>query len=82
MPSIRDGFDANKLNNDKSLAPAANLTLKVWDATNGVALADVISDVSGHVAAQTLSVAPGTVIRLRIEHDGQGRAGYEEKITH
>lgn len=82
MPSIREGFDANRFNNNNSLTPAANLTLKVWDVTHNVALPDVVSDTTGHVAQETLNVPVGTTIRLRIEHDGEGRAGFEEKVTY
>jgi hypothetical protein len=74
-------FDIPIDDDDGALGFAGVLTVKIWDVTNGADLGTVTSNAQGHVAAGTLAVATGTRVRFRIEHDGQGRAGFNEIVT-
>jgi hypothetical protein len=66
---------------DTTTLAAGAITVKVWDVTHSVALADVATDGAGHVAAGTLPVDAGTLVRFRVENDGAGRAGFNEIVT-
>ncbi len=57
------------------------VTVHVFDATNLVELDPIASDESGVVAAGSVPVAVGTVVRFRVENDGFGRAWYDEQTT-
>jgi len=78
--SFYAGFDLVIDNDDGTVTPLASATVKVYDATNSVALADLASDPDGHVVAGSLAVAVGTLVRFRVENY-QGRAAYAEQVT-
>jgi hypothetical protein len=75
------GFDVLIDNNTGLVTPVAGATVKVYDVTAAAALADLTSDVNGHVAAGTYpAVAVGHVLRFRIENNA-GMSGYAEQIS-
>jgi hypothetical protein len=75
-------FDVNVDNDDGTVTPVPFATLKIFDVTNDVPLVGTVAtDASGHVAGDTLPVAAGTLVRFRLEHDGKGRAAYNEVTT-
>jgi hypothetical protein len=80
MPSNYEAFDVKIFNDEGTETLLAGVTLKVYDATNLADLPDVTADGSGQVAAGTLNVAAGTVVRFRLENS-MGRAGYWEHVT-
>ena len=49
---------------DKTVVMVPGQTIHVYDVTHGALLADITSDADGIVAAGTLSVAVGTLIRF------------------
>ena len=55
MPSNFTGFDVLIDNDDGTTTPVASHAVHVYDATHSVALADVATDASGHVASGTLA---------------------------
>jgi hypothetical protein len=81
MPSNFSSFECAIVaeNGVRTLVP--NSTVKVYDATNEVALPNLASNADGIVPGGVLAVAPGTLVRFRIEHDGHGRCGYAETTT-
>ena len=73
-------FDVTAWQTNGSKTALPSWTVKVWDATNAVALDDLESDGDGVVVAGTLPVAAGTTIWFRVENY-QGMAGMLEQIT-
>lgn len=64
MPSNFVGFDVNEDDGSNRLTPLAGQTVSVYDATNAVALTDVVADGSGHVASGTVATNVGNVVRF------------------
>ena len=81
MPSSSyGGFDVLIDNDDGTTTPVVGHSVHVYDVTNSVALTDVASDVSGHVATGTLAVTVGTTVRFWVDL-GNGRVGFNEVVT-
>lgn len=82
MPSSNyEQFDVKVWDASGVHTPLANYTLKVYDATNLVDLADMDTDSNGVIAAGTLSgIDIGTRIRWRVENY-LGMTAYYEQIT-
>lgn len=81
MPtSTYEGFDVTYRDPAGVLQPVPSVTIKVYDATHVASLSDLTADVAGHVAAGTLSVDAGTVVRFRVE-SYLGMAGVLEQVT-
>lgn len=75
------GFDVVIDENTGEVSPAAGVTVNVYDVTGGVALADLTSDVNGHVVAGSYpAVAVGHVLRFRVENEN-GMSGFAEQVT-
>ncbi len=63
--------------------------VKVYDVTNAdpadgsgaIALPDVAADADGHVAAGTLSVAVGRIVRFAWSRAADGMCGFAEQVT-
>ncbi|HWQ34342.1 MAG TPA: hypothetical protein VNQ79_15950 [Blastocatellia bacterium] len=80
MPSNYVAFDVLIENNGQAV-PAAGATVKVWNVTADADLGVTLTaDSSGIVAAGTLNVPAGTLVRFRVE-DFHGRAGFAEQTT-
>jgi hypothetical protein len=73
-------FDVKLDNRDGTETLLPSETVHVYDVTNGAALADIASDANGHVAAGSLAVAVGTLIRFSF-HRADGLCGYAETLT-
>lgn len=68
-------------NEDGTVSDVANQTVHVYDVTNGVALADTVSDANGTVLGATLAVDAGTLIRFAVVRaDGRSRCAEQETI--
>jgi hypothetical protein len=81
MPSSSyGGFDVLIDNDDGTTTPVVNKTVHVYDVTHSVALGDIASDGTGHVAAGTLAVSAGALVRFWIDL-GNGQVGFNEVIT-
>jgi hypothetical protein len=80
MPSSYSGFDVLIDNDDGTTTPVASHAVHVYDKSHSVALSDVATDASGHVASGTLAVAVGTTVRFWVDL-GDGRVGYNEVVT-
>lgn len=74
-------FEVKIDNDDGSFTPVPLQTVKVRDVTNSTNLTDVASDANGIVAAGTLSVDVGTLIRFTVEGRSDRRVGMSEVIT-
>lgn len=74
------GFDVLVDNNDGTITSVVNTTVHVFDVTHNAALADIVSDANGHVAAGGLAVAIGTLIRFWVNL-GNGKVSYAEQVT-
>lgn len=68
MPSNYDQIDVTVIGETGAEIRLPNQVLKVFDATNLMDLPDVESDENGVVPAGELAVAPGTVVRFRVEN--------------
>lgn len=74
-------FDILKDNNDGTVTPVANQTIKVYDVTNGVALDDLTSDAFGVVAGGSLDVDAGTLVRFSVTRaDGLNGCAEQETV--
>jgi hypothetical protein len=80
MPSNYAAFEVLIDNDDGTYTPCPLQVLKVYDATNSAALADVQSDASGIVPAGSLAVNVGTMIRFSFLR-ADGICGYSEVFT-
>ncbi|HEY0098385.1 MAG TPA: hypothetical protein VGB76_05465 [Pyrinomonadaceae bacterium] len=80
MPSAYLAFEVYIDNGDNSTTPVASHVVKVYNASLGVALADLATDASGHVSGGTLNVAAGTLIRFSVVLD-DFNCGYAEAVT-
>jgi len=81
MPSSSySGFDVLIDNDDGTTTPVVSHAVHVYNVTGSAALADVMSDASGHVTGGTLAVAAVTTVRFWVDL-GNGRVGYSEVIT-
>lgn len=68
-------------NENGTVSDVANQTVHVYDVTNGVALADTVSDADGTVLGGTLPVDAGTLIRFSVVRaDGRNRCAEQETI--
>ena len=68
-------------NEDGTVSDVANQIVHVYDVTNGVALADTVSDANGTVLGGTLAVDAGTLIRFAVVRaDGRNRCAEQETI--
>ncbi len=61
-------FDMTYRGATGAFVPLPNITVKVFDASNHVDLPDLVTDENGIVAAGTLDVPAGTVVRFRVEN--------------
>jgi hypothetical protein len=73
-------FDVLIDNNDGTASPVPLTTINVYDVTGAAALADLTSDVNGHVPAGTLPIAAGSIARFSFKL-ADGRCGYSEIVT-
>jgi hypothetical protein len=80
MASNYASFEVKIDNDDGTTSPCALQIVKVYDVTNAAALADLQADANGIVAAGSLPVNPGTLIRLSFLRP-DGIAGYTEITT-
>jgi hypothetical protein len=80
MPSNFIAFDVTIDNDNGSTTPVPGVMIAVYDFTNDVALADIASDVNGHVAADTVEVDAGTSVRFSFQLDN-GICGFSEQVT-
>jgi hypothetical protein len=64
VSSAYPSFDVKIRNPDKTESLVAAQAVHVYDVTHAAALADIASDAGGVVAAGTLPVAAGTLIRF------------------
>lgn len=80
MPSNYPAFDVLVDNDDGTTSPVPSTTIKVYNVTGSAALADLASDADGHVAAGTLAVAVGTLIRFSFSRTN-GQCGFSEVLT-
>jgi hypothetical protein len=78
--SAYSAFDCLIDNDDGSITKLISQTIHVYDVTHTTALADLTSDVNGHVASGTLAVAAGTVVRFYFTRT-DGVCGYTEQTT-
>jgi len=78
--STYPAFDVKIDNDDGTTTPCPLQVVHVYDVTNGAALADVTADAAGVVAAGSLSVAAGTLIRFSFAR-ADGICGYSEVFT-
>lgn len=80
MASNYVSFDVKIDNDDGTTTPLSLQTVHVYDVTNDEALDDVTSGSTGVVAAGSLDVDAGTLIRFHFQRD-DGICGYAEQIT-
>ncbi len=77
-------YDAAQIwidNHDGTLTAAVSATVKAWDVDADMDLGvSLLTDGDGILAAGTLAVAVGTVVRFRVENF-HGRAGFAEVTT-
>jgi len=73
-------FDVLIDNNDGTSSVVPLTTINVYNVTGAAALADLTSDVDGHVPAGTLAIAAGSVVRFSFKLT-DGRCGYAEVVT-
>lgn len=81
MPSDYAPFELLIDNNDGTFDPVPSTTVKVYDVTNSVALADTASDADGTVPGATVAVDPGTVLRFSVEGRADRLSGFCENTT-
>jgi hypothetical protein len=65
---------------DKTIVMVPSQTIHVYDVTHSAALADIASDTNGIVAAGTVPVAAGTLIRFSFWR-ADGECGKKEATT-
>lgn len=80
MPSNYTGFTIRRDNNDGTFPPVPNQTVKVYDVTHEVALADTASDANGNVPGAAVAVDAGTLLRFSVAR-ADGLNGCAEKET-
>jgi hypothetical protein len=82
MPvSNHPSFEVKIRNPDKTITMVPDQTVHVYDVTNAVLLDDLASDANGIVAAGTLPVAAGTLVRFAFFRAADLECGKVEKIT-
>ena len=67
-------------NNDGTVTPVPNQTVKVYNVTNAAALADRVSDAFGVVSGASVAVAVGTRLRFSVTRP-DGLNGCAEQVT-
>ncbi|MCA1567235.1 MAG: hypothetical protein LC803_16600 [Acidobacteria bacterium] len=68
-------------NNDGTVTPVPNQTVKVYDVTNATPLADTASDEFGVVPGASVAVAAGTRLRFSVTRvDGLNGCAEQETI--
>lgn len=88
MPSNYAGFDV-KRNVAGTDYPVGAETVKVYDITGAdpttgagaVALPDLVTDSSGHVAGGTLSIAAGRIVRFSVRRAADGLTRSFTQVT-
>jgi hypothetical protein len=80
MPSNYAAFELLIDNDDGTFTPVPSAAVKVYDVTNGVALADTASDANGTVPGASVAVAAGTLLRFSFRR-ADGICGYAENVT-
>jgi hypothetical protein len=87
MASNYAAFEVKIDNDDGTTTMCPLQTVRVFDVTNQAALANVVSDASGIVAAGTVTPGPGTLLRFSFIRDyaagdpDVGVCGYAEVFT-
>lgn len=80
MPSNYPTIDVFFVESDGARTAAASTTVKVRNTATNTDIATLTTDSNGHIAAGTLSVAAGTLVRFRVENY-QGRAHSVDVVT-
>lgn len=80
MPSDYPTIDVFFVESDGMRTPAASTDVIVYDTVTEADIDTLTTDVNGHLAAGTLSVAVGTLVRFRVENF-QGRAHSVDVVT-
>lgn len=73
-------FTVEMDNGDNTTTLLPGQTTKVYDVTAGTDVATVSTDADGYFPETTVSGAPGSVYRIRMEHY-HGMAGYYEVVS-
>lgn len=80
MPSNISAFPVELDNGNGTTTRIASTNCKVWDVAGAADIGTVATDADGIFPATGVSLAVGSVVRIRVENY-QGRAGYIETIT-
>lgn len=81
MPSTVPLTDAHFLDSRGQKSSLAGQTVTIRDVATNADLTTAVINASSQVPATAVSVAVGSVVRIRLPHDGFGRSGYLTRIT-
>jgi hypothetical protein len=81
MASTIPAFDCDFLSDRGEKELLIGVTTKVRDVVSNTDVATVVTNSVGQFPATGVAGAVGTRYRIRIEHDGFGRAGYIEMAS-
>lgn len=81
MPSTTPLKDAHFLDSRGEKTSLAGITVNIFDVDTDTALTTAVINSDSQVPATAVSVDVGSVVRIRVAHDGHGRAGYFEVVT-
>ena len=80
MPSNIQSFPVHLDNGNGTVSPVPNQLCKIWDVVGAAELTTATTDANGIFPTTNVSLAPGSLVRIRIENR-EGRAGYIEAVT-
>lgn len=80
MASMLSATEIVRDNDDGTITPVAGATIKVHKVADGALLTTLVADAGGFVAATSLDVSAGTLVRASVSL-GNGVCGYAEETT-